>query len=123
MLEDRFKANVVIDELNHIYWDPLDEDEDPLMALARRQVNHPLVGPAERRLETLVELARDYRVDGAINPAHWGCRQSSGVRLLFNNALQTIGVPVLHLDVDCVDARNFSEGQIITRLEAFMEML
>lgn len=123
MLEDRFKANIVIDELNHLYWDPLDEDEDPLMALARRQVSHPLVGPAERRLETLVELARDYRVDGAINPAHWGCRQSSGARLLFNNALQTVGVPVLHLDVDCVDERNFSEGQIITRLEAFMEML
>lgn len=123
MLEDRFKANVVIDELNHIYWDLLDEDEDPLMALARRQVAHPLVGPAERRLETLVELARDYRVDGAINPAHWGCRQSSGARLLFNNALQTVGVPVLHLDVDCVDERNFSEGQITTRLEAFMEML
>ena len=123
MLEDRFKANVVIDELNHIYWDPLDEDEDPLMALARRQVAHPLVGPAERRLETLVELARDYRVDGAINPAHWGCRQSSGARLLFNNALQKVGVPVLHLDVDCVDERNFSEGQITTRLEAFMEML
>ncbi len=123
MLEERFKANVVIDELNHLYWEPLDEDEDPLVALARRQVNHPLVGPAERRLETLVALARDYRVDGAINPAHWGCRQSSGARLLFNNALQTIGVPVLHLDVDCVDERNFSEGQIITRLEAFMEML
>lgn len=123
MLEDRFKANVVIDELNHIYWDPLDEDEDPLVALARRQVDHPLVGPAERRLETLVKLARDYRVDGAINPAHWGCRQSSGARLLFSKALQAAGVPVLHLDVDCVDERNFSEGQIITRLEAFMEML
>lgn len=123
LLEERFNANVVIDELNHLYWDPLDEDEDPLVALARRQVTHPLVGPAKRRLDVLVELARDYRVHGAINPAHWGCRQSSGIRLLFNDALQTIGVPVLHLDVDCVDERNFSEGQIITRLEAFMEML
>ncbi len=123
LLEERFKANVVIDELNHLYWNPLDEDEDPLIALARRQVTHPLVGPAERRLEVLVELARDYRVDGAINPAHWGCRQSSGIRHLFNDTLQNIDVPVLHLDVDCVDERNFSEGQIITRLEAFMEML
>lgn len=123
LLEERFNANVVIDELNHLYWEPLDEDEDPLVALARRQVTHPFVGPAERRLDTLVEIARDYRVHGAINPAHWGCRQSGGVRYLFKDALQTIGVPVLHLDVDCVDERNFSEGQLITRLEAFMEML
>jgi benzoyl-CoA reductase/2-hydroxyglutaryl-CoA dehydratase subunit BcrC/BadD/HgdB len=123
LLEERFNANVVIDELNHLYWEPLDESEDPLVALARRQVSHPLVGPAGRRLDVLVQLARDYQVHGAINPAHWGCRQSSGIRLMFNDALQTIGVPVLHLDVDCVDERNFSEGQVITRLEAFMEML
>ncbi|MFX0026834.1 MAG: hypothetical protein ACFE8M_10495 [Candidatus Hermodarchaeota archaeon] len=29
----------------------------------------------------------------------------------------------MHLDVDCVDERNYSHGQILTRLEAFMEML
>jgi benzoyl-CoA reductase/2-hydroxyglutaryl-CoA dehydratase subunit BcrC/BadD/HgdB len=34
-----------------------------------------------------------------------------------------VNVPVIHLDVDCVDERNFSEGQLLTRLEAFMEML
>ena len=34
-----------------------------------------------------------------------------------------IGVPVLNLEVDCIDSRNFMEGQIRTRLEAFMEML
>jgi len=91
--------------------------------LAKHHVKHPLVGPVERRLEILVQLARVYRVDGAINPAHWGCRQSSGIRLLFNDYLRSAGVSVLHLDVDCVDERNFSEGQIMTRLEAFMEML
>ena len=33
------------------------------------------------------------------------------------------GVPVLNLEVDCVDKRNFAEGQLRTRLEAFIEML
>jgi benzoyl-CoA reductase/2-hydroxyglutaryl-CoA dehydratase subunit BcrC/BadD/HgdB len=34
-----------------------------------------------------------------------------------------VGIPVVNLEVDCVDTRNFAEGQLKTRLEAFMEML
>ncbi len=121
-LEERFGANVVIDELNHIWWDELDES-DPLRSLAYRMMTHPLVGPVERRLKILTQLAKEYKVDGAINPAHWGCRQSGGARVLFKEALQKVGVPLIHLDVDCVDERNYSHGQILTRLEAFMEMV
>lgn len=121
-LEENYGANVVIDELNHIWWDPLDES-DPLRSLAYRMITHPFVGPAERRLKVLTQLAKDYKVDGAINPAHWGCRQSSGARVLFKDALQKVGIPLIHLDVDCVDERNYSHGPILTRLEAFMEML
>ncbi|MFW9946755.1 MAG: 2-hydroxyacyl-CoA dehydratase subunit D [Candidatus Odinarchaeota archaeon] len=121
-LEEKFNANVVIDELNHIWWEELDES-DPLRSLAYRMMTHPLVGPVERRLKVLTQLAEEYKVDGAINPAHWGCRQSGGARVLFKEALQKVGVPLIHLDVDCVDERNYSHGQILTRLEAFMEMV
>ena len=37
--------------------------------------------------------------------------------------LKDVGVPVLNLEVDCVDERNFAAGQVRTRIEAFMEML
>ena len=121
-LEENYGANVVIDELNHIWWEPLDES-DPLRSLANRMITHPIVGPVERRLKTLVHIAKEYKIDGAINPAHWGCRQSAGARVLFKDALQKVGVPLIHLDVDCVDERNYTEGQIMTRLEAFMEMI
>ncbi|MFX1496917.1 MAG: 2-hydroxyacyl-CoA dehydratase subunit D [Promethearchaeota archaeon] len=122
ILEEKYGANVVIDELNHIWWDNLDNN-DPLRSLAYRVITHPLVGPVERRLKVLTQLAKEFNVDGAINPAHWGCRQSSGARVLFKEALQKVGVPLIHLDVDCIDERNYSYGQILTRLEAFMEML
>jgi benzoyl-CoA reductase/2-hydroxyglutaryl-CoA dehydratase subunit BcrC/BadD/HgdB len=62
-------------------------------------------------------------VDGAINPTQWGCRQGSGARGLISDALRSDGVPVLNLEVDCVDPRSFAEGQLKTRLEAFVEML
>ena len=122
ILEEKYGAKIVIDELNHIWWDPMDAD-DPLKSLAKRIITHPLVGPAKRRLEVITQLARDYKIDGAINPAHWGCRQSAGARVLFKDALQKIGIPLIHLDVDCVDERNYAQGQIMTRLEAFLEML
>jgi len=122
VLENQYKANVVIDELNYVYWDALDES-DPLRSLAARQIRHPLVGPVERRLKYLVQMAREFKVDGVINPSHWGCRQSAGVRGLFKDAFQAIGIPLINLDVDCVDERNYAHGQLLTRLEAFMELL
>jgi len=122
ILEKQYKTNIVIDELNYVYWDKLDEG-DPLRSLATRQVRHPLVGPVERRLKYLVQMAREFKVDGVINPSHWGCRQSAGVRGLFKDAFQKIGIPLIHLDVDCVDERNYARGQMLTRLEAFMELL
>ncbi len=122
MLEEEHEAAVVFDELNQVTWDPIDPD-DPFPGLARRALSNCLTGPVERRIENLQRQARAYRVDGAINPCHWGCRQGTGVRGLLERGLREIDVPVLNLEVDCVDPRNFSEGQLRTRLEAFIEMI
>ncbi len=121
-LEEEHKAVLVFDELNQICWDPIDL-EDPYIGLARRALSIPLGGPIERRIRNLQQHARAYRVDGAINPCHWGCRQGTGGRGLVERGLKEVGVPVLNLEVDCVDPRHFSEGQLRTRLEAFIEMI
>jgi benzoyl-CoA reductase/2-hydroxyglutaryl-CoA dehydratase subunit BcrC/BadD/HgdB len=121
-LQEKFGAKIVIDELNYIYWDDLDED-NPLEGLAVRQIEHPLNGTIERRLDLLRTIALDYGIDGAINPSHWGCRQNCGARLVMKEELQRIGVPFINLDVDCIDPTNYSEGQILTRLQSFMEMI
>jgi benzoyl-CoA reductase/2-hydroxyglutaryl-CoA dehydratase subunit BcrC/BadD/HgdB len=122
LLEEEYQASIVADELNSITWDPMDPD-DPFPGMARRMIMIPLCGTVERRVKHLKELAEKYHVDGAINPCHWGCRQGTGARGLIEQGLREIGVPVLNLEVDCVDKRSFAEGQIRTRLEAFMEML
>lgn len=121
-LEEQYRAAIVIDELNDIDWEPIDPD-DPYTGLARRALSVPLCGPAATRVRNLQRLARAYRVDGAINPCHWGCRQGAGIRGLLEIGLKDIGVPVLNLEVDCMDERNFAPGQVRTRIEAFMEML
>lgn len=122
ILEKEYQAVIVVDEWNHVFWEPIDPD-DPFTGLARRALAVPFLGGVKRRIGHLKKLARDYHVHGAINPCHWGCRQGTGARGLIADGLKEIGVPVLNLEVDCVDQRNFAPGQLKTRLEAFAEML
>lgn len=122
MLEEEYGASIICDELNDITWDPIDP-ENPFEGFARRSISLPFNGTIEKRIGHLKKLAREYRIDGAVNPCNWGCRQGAGARGLIENGLKEIGIPVLNIEVDCVDSRKFTEGQIRTRLEAFMEML
>jgi benzoyl-CoA reductase/2-hydroxyglutaryl-CoA dehydratase subunit BcrC/BadD/HgdB len=122
MLEKAYQANIVCDELNDIYWDAIDP-QDPYPGMARRAIAKPLNGHMQKRMKHLQKLARNYKLDGAINPCHWGCRQGTGARGLISEGLREIGLPVLNLEVDCVDTRNYAEGQLRTRIEAFIEML
>jgi len=122
MLEEQYGAAVVVDELNDFTWEAIDPAE-PFEGMARRAISIPFNGTIETRVEHLKKLARLYKVHGAVNPCNWGCRQGTGARGLMEAGLREIGVPVLNLEVDCVDDRKFGEGQLRTRLEAFLEML
>ncbi|MBN1346859.1 MAG: 2-hydroxyacyl-CoA dehydratase, partial [Phycisphaerae bacterium] len=72
-------AAVVFDELNQVTWEPIDVD-DPYTGMARRALSSPLTGPIDRRVRNLQERAKAYKIDGAIHPCHWGCRQGTGAR-------------------------------------------
>ncbi len=122
ILEKDYRAVIVNDELNSITWDPIDPD-NPFEGLARRAISIPFNGFTENRIGHLKKLAKEYRIQGAINPCNWGCRQGTGTRGLIEAGLRETGVPVLNLEVDCVDERKFTEGQFRTRIEAFMEMI
>ena len=121
-LENEWGAVVVADELNAVTFGPIDPD-DPFPGIARRSISIPLNGSVDRRMDNLLAMCRDYAIDGAINPCHWGCRQGTGASAMIATGLKAAGVPVLNMDVDCIDRRNFAPGQIKTRLEAFIEML
>ncbi len=122
ILEQEHKAVVVVDELNSVTWDPVDPD-DPLPGVAKRMLSSPFAGRIDARCDHLKKLVRKYKVDGVVNPCHWGCRQGTGARGLFADTLRNMDIPVLNLEVDCVDARSFAEGQLKTRIGAFCEML
>lgn len=121
MLED-FGVKIVVDELNDVTWEPMDPD-NPFESIAKRIISIPYSLGTSERIAHMQLLAREYKLDGAINPCHWGCRQGTGVRGLTTKGLKDVNVPVLNLEIDCVDSRNLAQGQIETRLEAFVEML
>ncbi len=122
LLSDSYQATIVIDELNDITWEPIDTD-NIFEGLARRSISIPFNGTIQNRVKHLQKLALEYNVDGAINPCNWGCRQGTGARGLIDEGLRAVGVPVLNLEVDCIDSRKFTEGQFRTRIEAFVEMM
>ena len=116
------RAAVVFEEVSHVYWDPLAEDT-LLESLGDKMMANPGNGPLEGRLNTALQLARRYQVDGVIHFSHWGCRQSSGGASAIADALKKDGIPCMILDGDGGDPSNYSPGQTQTRLEAFLEML
>lgn len=115
-------ARVVCEEYTHAYWDKMDP-RHPYKSLAEKTSGHFLVGEAERRIGHLLQKAEAYRVQGAIHYNHWGCRQSCGAAQSIRRRFQEKGIPVLIIEGDCVDDREYQEGQILTRLEAFLESL
>ncbi len=115
-------ARLVCDEMGIVYWDPIDERR-PLRSMAQRMLGHPAHGSITARVERACRLAQEYHVDGALHFTHWGCRQGYGGVRLMKDGLAEIGVPMLSLDGDGVDDRNYAPGQEKTRIEAFLEML
>lgn len=113
---------VVFEEINYVYWPELDPGK-PFESLAKKMLSHFLGGRIENRINMILDLARDYKIDGAILFSHWGCRQSNGGARIIKDRLKKIGIPTLVLDGDCVDQNNSSHGQIKTRMQGFLEIL
>ncbi len=121
-LEKEMGAFVVMDEMANVYWDELDE-ENPIRSLAYKTLQQPVCGTVEKRAYWTCKLAQDYKVDGVIHVSHWGCRQTTGGVGVLRERLAEIGIPFLNVDLDLVDPRAYSPGQLKTRLQSFIEML
>ncbi len=115
-------ARVVCEEYNRCYWEEMDPSH-PFLSLAKKLARHFGVGSSERRAKNILRLVKDYRIDGVVHFNHWGCRQSTGSTLQVKQALKKEGIPFLLLEGECIDDREYQEGQIRTRLEAFLESL
>lgn len=121
-------ALVVTDELctSTRYWsDPvvLDGDTPPLQAISQRYLNNfpcARMFPSDERFNRILDLARDFRVDGVISQIIRYCVPYAHDLPLLTQRLQAQGIPTLSLDVEYGTS---GSGQIQTRVQAFLEML
>jgi bzd-type benzoyl-CoA reductase N subunit len=119
---------VVVDELcmgTRYWWESVDTnpDLDPLEAISRRYLNNfpcARMVPSDGRFDQVLELAKDYRIDGVVNEIIRYCVPYAHDEPLIRERLENQGIPVLELDVEYGVT---GSGQIRTRAQAFIEML
>lgn len=99
------------------------ESDDPYEALAEKMVYCIYNGSVNQRIDEAKELADTVGADGAVLFAHWGCKNTIGASSLIKRSLEREGLPTMVLDGDGCNPANASDGQISTRLQAFVEML
>ena len=99
------------------------DTEDPYRAMAQRVVYSAFNGPVQRRIDRGLEAARQTKADGVIWFCHWGCKHTLGGAQLAKQKFEAAGLPCLILDGDGCDRSHGGEGQMATRVEAFIEML
>ena len=97
--------------------------EDPYVAMAARMVYSAFNGKTEARIRCAEQMVKDTNAEGVILFAHWGCRTTIGASGLIRDALEADGIPTLILEADGCNPGNNPDGQLMTRVEAFMEML
>ena len=103
--------------------DPIDETKDPITAIAEKylRVNCSVMSPNPRRLEALGTQIDEYQVDGVVEVLLQACHTFA----IESDAVKTFvtrekNIPYLALTTDYSTA---DQGQIDTRLNAFVEML
>ncbi len=104
------------------YMEEMDERR-PVEAIARKMIRNVYNGSFRRKTNMIEKLIGEFHPDGVIHYCHWGCKQSFGGVMLVREKLAEMGVPLLVLDGDALDRRNDQDGQLKTRLQAFLEIV
>jgi benzoyl-CoA reductase/2-hydroxyglutaryl-CoA dehydratase subunit BcrC/BadD/HgdB len=96
--------------------------DDQLRAISERSLRYDCAcfTPNDERIEHIINLAKEYSVDGVVYGALQYCQPYSVESYRVEKALKGINIPVLKLDYDYGMG---DVGQLETRIQAFIEMI
>lgn len=120
--EEQLGCIIAFDITAHVYWDTLDET-DWVSTLADKLLSHFYLGDGKRRMDLIVRLIEQYRMDGIVLYMHQGCRAIAGSVWEFKYLSEARKIPFLELHGDCIAPDGVSKEQTKLRLEAFSESL
>jgi len=120
-------ATVVIDDHctgSRYFWNQVKPEADRLGAIARRYLDRPRCPQKDfekrSRLPHIAQLARDYRVHGAVVIQQKFCDPHElDIPIIMDYLKKELGIPSLFLECDIT----LAVGQFRTRIEAFIETL
>lgn len=121
-------AVVAKNMLEYLVGCPLDpallDPQKPLQSIARAMLASP-VNPLYRLgIDWIVEMAKQYKVDGAISVVKRTCGLIPGMQKLVRDALlREMGIPTVVFNLDAVDEREYDEVFSKQNLDAFVETL
>ncbi|MGD0627071.1 MAG: 2-hydroxyacyl-CoA dehydratase family protein [Thermodesulfobacteriota bacterium] len=100
------------------------ETQDPLEGLSRAYTHVYINISIDLMVDRILDLIKRFSVDGLIIHSNRSCKPYSlGQYDIRRIILEKTGIPSLVLEADMTDARVYSDAQIKTRVEAFMETL
>ncbi len=106
-----------------IHLDP----EKPLESVAKKLAACSpmrMFGPLdERALNPVINGVKEYKINGAVNFAHLGCRQMGPTLKIYKDILDEQGIPVLNIDCDLIDATVTTADEVRNKMEQFFELL
>ncbi|MCX5998925.1 MAG: double-cubane-cluster-containing anaerobic reductase [Chloroflexi bacterium] len=96
--------------------------DQQIRAIADRymQIHCACFTPNDERLEDVVRLAREYKVHGVVHYNLQFCHTYAYEAVKMKKALEKEGIPLLVIETDY---GNGDEGQLRTRIDAFLEMI
>lgn len=99
-----------------------EKSNDMIHAIAERylSIGCAVMTPNVTRMKNLRELVKEYSVDGVVNITLHACTAYDVESKLVSELMKEINMPYLSLESDYTEG---DEGQLLTRIQAFIEML
>jgi benzoyl-CoA reductase/2-hydroxyglutaryl-CoA dehydratase subunit BcrC/BadD/HgdB len=103
---------------------PTEQPSDLLTALGEGSFRRPHCSSVRGVIEYWEDICNMYEVDGMILMYQYSCRPWATPPLMGKKDLQKkLDIPILVVEGDSYDTRNYSAGQLRTRIESFAEIL
>lgn len=123
-------AVIVSDEVcssSRLLYDAVSYDEvnlnDMIPAIADKYLKPctcPCLSPNSDRQRKLLEMAKDFKVDGVVYQAFSGCLPYEMEQMQISRVLEEANIPMLYVETDYSPE---DRGQLSTRIEAFIESI
>ena len=102
----------------------IDEDRsrDPIVRIAEKYIEVPcaVVSPNHKRMDQVEATIKEWNADGVVSVTLHSCNPFAIETENIRRVCEKCGVPLLHIETDFGTE---DQGQIRTRLEAYLEMI